>query len=60
MPKRPPKKWWKRCVAGVESKGGAIDPAKICGALWFRKMSKADKKIILALAERAQKGRKTK
>lgn len=37
MPGRPTKKWWGRCVAGVSEKGGAIDPSRVCGAVWARK-----------------------
>jgi len=37
MPRRPTKKWWGRCVAGVTESGGAAEPARVCGAVWSRK-----------------------
>jgi HK97 family phage prohead protease len=35
---RPPKDWFDRCVAGVESSGSADDPQAVCGNLWHNVM----------------------
>jgi hypothetical protein len=43
MPGRPPKKWMRRCVAGV-SAHIADDPGAVCGSLWYKKMSPAQKR----------------
>lgn len=32
---RPPKDWWDACITGVKSSGSAVDPAKVCGNLFF-------------------------
>src|SRR5262249_10523793 len=58
MPKRPPKAWWTSCVNGVRSHGGAIDPARVCGAVWSRK-SDREKRFLAKLAE-ARKGRRSR
>jgi orotate phosphoribosyltransferase len=50
MPGRPPKAWWDRCMADVRARGGAIDPARVCGAVWSKK-SAAEKRAIVALEE---------
>lgn len=42
-PGRPPKKWFRRCVAGV-SAHIADDPNAVCGSLWYNKMSPAQKR----------------
>jgi hypothetical protein len=38
MAPRPPKKWWRSCVAGVEASGSAKErlggPPAVCGAVW--------------------------
>lgn len=40
---RPPRKWMKRCVAGVEKSGGANPklggPGAICGSVWYHKLT---------------------
>lgn len=40
---RPPRKWMRRCIAGVEASGGSNPklggPGAICGSLWYRKLS---------------------
>ena len=51
MPKRPPKSWWRSCVDGVETHEGAIDPKRVCGAVWSRK-SVGEKRLLTKLAER--------
>jgi hypothetical protein len=51
-PKRPPKEWWNRCVAGVEESGSAADPQSVCGALWYHKMRASDKRTITRMAEK--------
>jgi hypothetical protein len=52
-PRRPPKKWFDDCVAGVEASGSAADPYAVCGALWHRKMGPKAK----AAALRAERSR---
>ena len=42
--KKPPKKWMKKCIAGVKSKGSATNPQAVCGSLWYNKMSPKAKK----------------
>jgi len=44
--KRPPKKWFRRCVRQVKEKGGAIDPKKVCGNVWSRKSEKEKRKTV--------------
>lgn len=46
-PKRPPKKWFHDCTSAVERSGAKVSPAKICGAEWYRKMSKAAKHKVM-------------
>lgn len=54
-PRRPPREWWYRCTAGVEESnrlyGRDVDPSSVCGALWYRKMRAADKRLIVQKAE---------
>ncbi len=54
MPKRPPKAWWRGCVGSVRSHGAAVDPRRVCGAVWSRK-SIAEKKVLTTMAERKRK-----
>lgn len=35
-PRRPPKRWFDRCLASVEAHRHAADPAAVCGAAWWR------------------------
>lgn len=44
MPRRPPKKWWRKCTESVE--GRVTDSAKVCGYIW-REMKSSTKKRIL-------------
>jgi hypothetical protein len=46
-PRRPPKKWWYDCVAGVRAGGSAMDPQRVCGSLWYHKMSEAQRQAVL-------------
>ena len=52
MPRRPPKSWWDRCVAAVARGGKVIDPAKICGATWYKRMSEEARAAVLAAVEK--------
>jgi len=40
---RPPRKWMKRCIAGVEKSGGSNPklggPGAICGSVWYHKLT---------------------
>lgn len=55
--RRPPKKWWGRCVAGVRASGSARSPEEVCGSEWYHKMSPA-KKAAAVRRERRTTGRK--
>lgn len=55
-PKRPPKEWWDDCVAGVAETSQAYDPASVCGALWYRKMSPAKKREAVAREKNPTRG----
>lgn len=46
MPKRPSKKWFKRCVKKV-AKTSVISPEAVCGSLWYHKMSPAAKRRVI-------------
>jgi len=48
-PARPPRAWWGKCVKGVKRSGGAYAPAKVCGALWHRKIGAPAKRRALQL-----------
>lgn len=37
MPRRPAKRWIRRCIASVEASGSAVNPGAVCGAVWARK-----------------------
>jgi hypothetical protein len=52
MPRRPPKKWMRDCVAGASR--SARDPGAACGALWYRKMSPEAKRRALSREKRGQ------
>ncbi len=54
MPHGPPKTWWHGCVHSVASHGGAVDPRRVCGAVWSHKSS-AEKKGLTIMAERKRK-----
>jgi hypothetical protein len=54
MPHRPPKIWWRGCVSSVDSRGGAIDPRRVCGAVWSRK-STAEKRALTIMAKHKRK-----
>ncbi len=54
MPRRPPKAWWRGCVKRVDAHGGAIDPRRVCGAVWSRK-SGAEKRALTIMAERKRR-----
>lgn len=58
MPKRPPKRWWKRCVRGVEKSGAAYDPQSVCGDLWHHKLTSVQKKKAVRKSERIGKKRR--
>lgn len=58
-PRRPPREWWRRCVAGVEESNRLYereaDPCSVCGSLWYHKMRAADKRLIVQKAEEKKK-----
>jgi hypothetical protein len=37
----------RHCVEGVRSSGSAANPGSVCGALWYHKMSPAQKRAAL-------------
>lgn len=55
MPKRPPKRWWKSCIRGVEKSGAAYDPQGVCGDLWYHKMTTEQKMKAVKESERKKK-----
>lgn len=57
MPKRPPKRWWKSCVRGVEKSGMAYDPESVCGSVWYHKMSPAQKREAVRESEKSKRKR---
>ena len=54
MPRRPPKTWFRSCVAGVTRSGGAAEPRAVCGAVWKRKGPK-ERSAITGARERSPK-----
>jgi len=44
-PRRPPKKWMRDCVRGASR--SARNPGAVCGALWYHKMSAAERRAAL-------------
>jgi hypothetical protein len=54
MPRRPPETWWRGGVSRVESHGRAVDPRRVCGAVWSRK-STAEKRASTIMAERKRR-----
>jgi hypothetical protein len=52
MPRRPPRKWFRSVVRGVASGGSAYDPESVAGALWYHKLSPAQKRRILRASEK--------
>lgn len=55
MPRRPPKKWMRDCVAGVEARSpSAADPGAVCGSLWHHKMSPKSKRAALSRERRGR------
>jgi hypothetical protein len=52
VPRTPPREWWDHCTRGVEKSGSAFNPGDVCGALWFHKMTPAQR----AAATRAHEG----
>lgn len=53
-PNRPPRSWWEDCVRGVKRSKTAYSPEKVCGALWYKKMSPAKRKEATARHEKEQ------
>lgn len=58
MPKQPPKKWWKDCTKGVRKSKDVDDPNAVCGALWYKKMSKEDREKVTRKHEALKKKHK--
>ncbi len=50
-PRRPPRQWFRDCVAGVEAGGSAYDPQAVCGAQWQR-LSASQKRAAVRRHER--------
>lgn len=55
MPKRPPRKWMKDCVKGVQQSEDVKDPNSVCGSLWYHKMSPADRRAAIRRHESMKK-----
>jgi len=43
MPRRPPKEWMRECVGSVRASGTARDPGAVCGAIWYHKLTPAER-----------------
>ena len=41
---KPPKLFWKKCIAGVSKNKDVTDPSAVCGSAWYKKMSKTQRK----------------
>lgn len=46
-PKQPPKRWWRGCVRGVRDSGSGADPQRVCGDLWYNRLSASKRREIL-------------
>lgn len=60
IPERPPKRWIRHCIKGVEKSGGADNPGAVCGDLWWNKKTPKERKQIIKEEEskkRKKKGR---
>ena len=53
-PRRPPRDWFRDCVAGVEAGGSAYDPQAVCGAQWQR-LSASQKRAAVRRHERRRR-----
>jgi hypothetical protein len=42
--RRPPKSWFRRCVAHVKRAGKSRNARAVCGADWYRHMSDASRR----------------
>jgi hypothetical protein len=51
MPKRPPKKWMRKCVKKVGRSRTAVDPGAVCGNNWYHQMSPEAKREALRADE---------
>jgi len=59
MPRRPPKKWFNRCVRRVSKERPEVDdPQALCGWLWHHGMKRITKKRILKAEEALDPTRK--
>jgi hypothetical protein len=47
-PRRPPRDWWRLCLASVEARRYARDAAAVCGAAWWRKPPRERARIVRA------------
>jgi len=56
--KRPAKEWFKRCIKGVEEKGGAYNPNAVCGNLWHNILSEKEKRRIIREERKEKRKRK--
>jgi hypothetical protein len=58
-PRRPPRKWWRRCLSGVEARRYARDPAAVCGAAWWRMPPRQREAIVRKLERGSRRERRT-
>ncbi len=53
MPKKPPRKWFRDCVKGVnKSKSKVTNPEAVCGDIWWHKKTKKERNVIIKKMEK--------
>lgn len=58
-PKRPPKRWFDACLASVEARKYARDPAAVCAAAWWRRPLEQRMRIVRAMERGTRRDRRT-
>jgi len=48
MPRRPPRRWWRKTVRELAKRPGIYDPEAAAGALWYHEMTPAAKRRALS------------
>lgn len=58
-PRRPPKRWFDRCLRSVAAKKYARDPAAVCAAAWWRRPPAERERIVRRLERGSHRERRT-
>jgi hypothetical protein len=58
-PRRPPKRWFDRCLRSVAAKKYARDPAAVCAAAWWRRPPAERDRIVRRLERGSPRERRT-